>query len=176
MGLSVTISVLGVCYHTSVTLTLAHQTQKRLSEIIDVPGSNPDCGTISDRVRRTFVKLVSSRSNGGNSQELDYKNPYQNCYMHLLCSILMKFVIHEHWGSICMVTWWKFSHLKSNCVHYSSVHMRPFMWWSMLRSTMPMLWCWSASRLQFYILPHLCCDAIPQQDFNPMLFPISVQV
>ncbi len=26
------------------------------------------------------------------------------------------------------------------------------------------------------VLPHLCCDAIPQQDFNPMLFPISVQV
>ncbi len=26
------------------------------------------------------------------------------------------------------------------------------------------------------VLPRLCCDAIPQQDFNPMLFPISVQV
>ncbi len=26
------------------------------------------------------------------------------------------------------------------------------------------------------VLPHLCCDAIPQQDFNPMLFHISVQV
>ncbi len=26
------------------------------------------------------------------------------------------------------------------------------------------------------VLPHLCCEAIPQQDFNPMLFPISVQV
>ncbi len=25
------------------------------------------------------------------------------------------------------------------------------------------------------VLPRLCCDAIPQQDFNPMLFPISVQ-
>ncbi len=28
----------------------------------------------------------------------------------------------------------------------------------------------------FVVLPHLCCDSIPQQDFNPMLFPISVQV
>ncbi len=26
------------------------------------------------------------------------------------------------------------------------------------------------------VLPHLCCDAILQQDFNPMLFPISVHV
>ncbi len=26
------------------------------------------------------------------------------------------------------------------------------------------------------VLPCLCCDAIPQQDFNPILFPISVQV
>ncbi len=29
---------------------------------------------------------------------------------------------------------------------------------------------------QATVLPHLCCDAIPQQDFNPILFPISVQV
>ncbi len=28
----------------------------------------------------------------------------------------------------------------------------------------------------YIVLPHLCCDAIPQQDFNPMLFPISIQV
>ncbi len=27
----------------------------------------------------------------------------------------------------------------------------------------------------FRVLPRLGCDAIPQQDFNPMLFPISVQ-
>ncbi len=26
------------------------------------------------------------------------------------------------------------------------------------------------------VLPRLCCDAIPQQDFNPMLFPVSVHV
>ncbi len=26
------------------------------------------------------------------------------------------------------------------------------------------------------VLPHLCYDAILQQDFNPILFPISVQV
>ncbi len=28
----------------------------------------------------------------------------------------------------------------------------------------------------FWVLPRLCCDAIPQQDFNPILFSISVQV
>ncbi len=31
-------------------------------------------------------------------------------------------------------------------------------------------------QLQTCVLPHLCCDAIPQQDFNPMLFPIPVPV